>query len=198
MDSTEQTTPQNGDTAGVSPQAQETPPQAAEAKSETEILSARVTELEAQLKDKDQKHLYAVAEFENIKRRLHKEREDLLKFGWEPVARDLLQVVDNLERAVEHMPPTTDKNLKAGIEMVLQLFTSTLQKRGLLKIESLEKPFDPSFHEAISQEGSDRPEGTVIREHMRGYTLHGRLIRPAQVVVSKGAGGVTEEKTGPS
>jgi molecular chaperone GrpE len=149
-------------------------------------LQARVQELEAQLKEKESKYLYLYAEFENFKKRAVKERADLLKFGWEPAARELLQVVDNLERALEHAPPSTDKTLIEGLQMVLNQFKSVLQKQGIQHIDSMQKSFDPEYHEAVGQEASDQPEGTVVKEHMRGYTLHGRLLRPARVVVSGG------------
>jgi molecular chaperone GrpE len=146
----------------------------------------RVQDLEAQLKDKDAKYLYLYAEFENYKKRSFKELQDARKFGWENVARDLLQVVDNLERAVAHTPPNTDKNLVIGLQMVIQQFKSTLQRNGAEEIQTIGKPFDPNVAEAVSQEPSDQPAGTVTQELLKGYMLHGRLLRPARVVVSSG------------
>jgi molecular chaperone GrpE len=70
--------------------------------------------------------------------------------------------------------------------MVLNQFRSTLQKQGVTAIESLEKVFDPNLHEAVGQEPSTLPSGTITQEHMRGYTLHGRLLRPARVIISNG------------
>src|SRR3954451_21578175 len=82
----------------------------------------KIAELEAQLKEKDAKYLYLYAEFENYKKRAIKERSDLIKYGWENAARELLMVIDNLERALEHMPPTTDKALVQGLYMVINQF----------------------------------------------------------------------------
>jgi molecular chaperone GrpE len=152
----------------------------------TEDLQKRIQELEAQSKEKEAKYLYLYADFENYKKRAIKERSDLIKYGWEPTARELLQVVDNLERALAHVPPQTDKNLLEGLNMVLNQFKSTLQKQGVTVIESLEKVFDPNLHEAVGQEPSTLPSGTITQEHMRGYTLHGRLLRPARVIISNG------------
>ncbi len=149
-------------------------------------LEKKVQELEAQVKEKEAKYLYLYAEFENYKKRAVKERSDLVKFGWENVARDLLQVVDNLDRGLQHMPPATDKNLAEGLKMTLQQFRGALQKQGVQVIESVGQPFNPELHEAISQAPSDQPEGTITQEHLKGYTLHGRLLRPASVVVSSG------------
>ncbi len=164
-----------------SPEAPESP------MSEQAALQARVTELEAQLKEKESKYVYLYAEFENFKKRAVKDRADTLKFGWEPVARELLQVVDNLERAVEHMPAGTDANFAKGIEMVIQQFRSTLQKQGVEAVPTTQASFDPNLHEAVGQEPSqDHPQGTILKEHLKGYTLHGRLLRPARVVISGG------------
>lgn len=149
-------------------------------------LEKRIQELEAQLKEKDQKYVYLYAEFENFKKRSIRERSDLIKFGWEPTARELLQVVDNLERALMHIPSQTDKNLVDGLNMVLNQFKSILQKQGVQPIEALKVDFDPNLHEAVGQEESELPSGKIVKEHARGYTLNGRLLRPSRVVVSGG------------
>lgn len=146
-----------------------------------------VLDLEVQLKEKDAKYLYLYAEFENYKKRAIKERSDAMKFGWENVARDLVEVIDNLERGLAHMPPGTDKNLAAGLKMTLTQFRTALQKQGVALIETVGKVFDPEFHEAIGQEASSEyPEGTISSEQLKGYTLHGRLLRPASVMISSG------------
>jgi len=148
-------------------------------------LQQKVSELEAQVKEKESKYVYLYADFENYKKRAIKDRSDLQKFGWEPVARELLQVIDNLERAVEHMPAGVDENFAKGIDMVLNQFRFTLQKQGVEVIPTAKQPFDPNLHEAVSQEPSaESPAGTILKEHQKGYTLHGRLLRPARVVVS--------------
>jgi molecular chaperone GrpE len=149
-------------------------------------LLKRIEDLEAQVKDKENKYLYLYAEFENFKKRSVKERSDLLKFGWEAPARELLQVVDNLERALEHVPPGTDKTLSEGLALIVQQFEQTLKKQGITLIESEGKPFDANLHEAVGQEPSELPSGTIVRELLAGYTLHGRLLRPARVVISSG------------
>lgn len=149
-------------------------------------LQKKVEELEAQLKDKDAKYLYLYAEFENFKKRTIKERSDLMKFGWESQARELLQVIDNLERALAHMPASTDKTLTEGLHMVINQFKATLQKGGVERVAGIDSPFDPNLHEAVAQEPSEAPAGTILKEHQGGYTLHGRLLRPSRVVISSG------------
>ncbi len=145
-----------------------------------------VSELEAAVKEERNKYLYLYAEFENYKKRAIKERSELMKFGWENIARDILGVVDNLERAVEHMPPSTDANLKTGIEMTVSQFRSVLEKQGVAVIPTEGAPFNPELHEAMGQEPSTLPAGTMTKTLVKGYTLNGRLLRPAKVVMSSG------------
>ncbi len=149
-------------------------------------LNARIQELEAQVKEKENKFVYLYAEFENFKKRAIKERSDSIKFGWESVARDLLQQVDNLERAIAHTPATVEKSLVDGLNLVLSEFKSSLQRHGVQTIDCLNKLFDPNLHEAVGQEPSASPAGTITQEFGRGYTLHGRLLRPSRVVISAG------------
>ena len=149
-------------------------------------LRRQVEQLEAQIKEKDGKYLYLYAEFDNFKKRNQKERTDLIKFGWEPVARDLLQVVDNLDRALQHIPAGTAPVLVDGIQLVLQQFHSTLSRQGVQPIQTAGQAFDPNFHEAIGQIPAPEAAGTIVKEEMKGYTLHGRLLRPARVLLSAG------------
>lgn len=169
-------------------EAQGTPsPQNAPEQPSSSPLELRIQELEAQLKEKESKYVYLYAEFENFKKRVVKERSDLMKFGWENQARDLILGIDNLERAVAHVSPETDKNLVEGLKMVLGQFRTAMQRYGVETIDtSNHKPFDPNLHEAVAQENSDAPTGSIVGEQLRGYTLHGRLLRPARVTVSQG------------
>jgi len=155
----------------------------------------RIQDLESRLKEQESKYLYLYADFENFKKRSIKERSDLIKFGWENVARELLQIVDNLERALIHVPSSTDKTLVEGLNMVLNQFKNTLQKQGVQHIDSVKKDFDPNLHEAVGQEESELPSGMIVKEHARGYTLHGRLLRPARVIVSGGNAKSQEAKS---
>jgi len=152
-----------------------------------DATAQRIADLEAQVKEKEAKYLYLYAEFENFKKRAVKERSETAKFGWEPVARDLIGVLDNLDRALEHMPASTDANFAAGIRMVAGQFRASLQKQGVEEIKAHEQAFDPNLHEAVGQEPSATlPQGHITREQQKGYTLHGRLLRPARVLVSMG------------
>jgi molecular chaperone GrpE len=151
-----------------------------------ETAETQLKALEDSVKEKEQKYLYLYADFENYKKRVIKERSDLIKFGWENTARELLLVIDNLERALAHVTPGTDKNLLMGLEMVLGQFRSAIEKGGVTRIEALGKEFDPNLHEAVGQEPSDKPSGQIVREELKGYLIHGRLLRPTKVVISSG------------
>ncbi|MCF8110213.1 MAG: nucleotide exchange factor GrpE [Desulfobacteraceae bacterium] len=129
------------------------------------------------------------AEFENYKKRVQRQMEDHKKYANEDLIKDLLSVVDNLERALNatgERKKDTDASMAEGIEMTLNEILKILKKYNVTPVEALGKPFDPTYHEALMQEETDEyPENTVIGEMQKGYLLHDRLIRPAMVVVSK-------------
>ncbi len=148
------------------------------------VATQKIAELEAALTEEKNKYLYLYADFDNFRKRSVKERSDAMKFGWENIARDMLGVIDNLERALEHMPANVDANLKAGIEMTVSQFRSALEKQGVALIATEKTPFNPEFHEAMGQEPSELPAGSITKTLVKGYTLHGRLLRPAKVLVA--------------
>ncbi len=140
------------------------------------------------------------ADFENAKKRLAKEKEEFIKFANERLIRDLLTVIDNLERALQHAEETDPEKthpIVEGVHLIRKQIYDYLKEHGLVKIEAMGKPFDPTFHEAISQqESEDYPDDTVIKVLQEGYLLHDRLLRPAQVIISKrpeGTEGLGEE-----
>jgi molecular chaperone GrpE len=151
-----------------------------------EELNKSLQEKEETIKSLQERLLYFQADFENFKKLKNKEKQDTLKFGNEVLIKDLLPVIDNLERALEHASKTEDfKSIHEGIEIVLNEFLKVLEKAGVEPVEALGKKFDPNFHEAFFQEERDdvKPE-TVISEHQKGYVLNGRLIRPSMVSIS--------------
>ncbi len=135
------------------------------------------------------KFLYLAAEFDNLKKRFDREKQDLLKFGSERILKSMIEVVDNFERTLSALESDKDekiKNITVGIEMVHKLFINSLKNFGLEQIESIGKEFDPNFHEAVSQEAVEgKKDMEIITEYEKGYTLNGRLLRPAKVVVAK-------------
>ena len=135
--------------------------------------------------------LYLKAEFDNYKKHAIKERADLLKFGSERIARDILEVVDNLERALsaksgkDISPEVALQNLKTGIELIAKELKETLNKHGIQEIACEGQPFNPAIHEALSSEAtSSVPEGYIARVFKKPYKMHDKIIRPGQVVVA--------------
>jgi molecular chaperone GrpE len=137
------------------------------------------------------------AEFENYKKRSAREMEGFRKFANEALVKDMLSVVDNLERAILSSGDKggAEGSILEGIEMTLREILKTFEKFSVTPIESLGERFDPSFHEAVMQEESEEhDENTVLKELQKGYMIHDRLLRPAMVVVSK-AKNKSEEET---
>lgn len=130
--------------------------------------------------------LYLKAEFENFKRNAIKERSDLLKFGAERVSRDILEVVDNFERALQvKLAPETIQTFKVGIEMTAKELKEVLSKHGVQEIPSEGQAFNPAHHEAISSEPTAAvPAGHIARVFKKPYKLHDKIIRMGQVVVA--------------
>lgn len=135
------------------------------------------------LGEEHERALRAAADLENYRKRAAKEREEVLRFGSERLLKDLIPILDNLERALAAAP--ADDPLAKGVRLVLRGFEETLGRHGVKAFSALGQPFDPRLHEAVAQVASgDRPPGTVVAEHGRGFLLNDRLVRPAMVGVS--------------
>jgi len=132
-------------------------------------------------------YLRTRADLENYRKRAQREKEDLGRFANENLLREMLPVLDNLERAVAHARETGgDGSLLEGVEMTLSQLRKVFERSGVTPVEAVGKPFDPSCHEAMGQLESDElPPGSVIQELQKGYLLNQRLLRPAMVMVSK-------------
>ncbi len=159
---------------------------------------ARIRALEADLaaarEEARQSHdrwLRERADLENLKRRTERERADVIKFGNERLLKDLLPVVDNLERAVAHARGGGNGHpLVEGVELVLKALLDILERNGVTRIETRGVRFDPAHHEAMAQvESAEHDPQTVVAEHQAGYRLNDRLLRPALVSVAKGPPG---------
>ena len=154
-----------------------------------ETKPSEVEQLKAELAACKDRWLRDRADLENFKKRMAREKAETLRFASEGLLRDLLPVLDNLQRAVDHSRASRDvEPVLAGVEMVLRSFTDVLARHGVKVVEARGQRFDPSQHEAIGHVEDDQPPNTVVDEHQRGYLLHDRLLRPALVTVGKGSG----------
>lgn len=151
-------------------------------------------ELDARIKEAEQNYarfLRACADLENYKKRAEKEKADFLSFANEGLILDLLPVVDNLERAIEHTTPEAGQDaLVLGVRLTIDQFYGALKKYGLTPINAVNEKFDPAIHHAISHdEASCAPADTVVKEFQKGYALKGKVIRHSMVSVAKGPKG---------
>jgi molecular chaperone GrpE len=155
-------------------------------KIQLEVSLAKGRELMEKLKEEHERALRSAADLENYRKRAAKEREETQKFGSEKLLKDFIPIIDNIDRALE---PTNSGDLAAlrkGVEMIRKLLEDTLGKHGVKTFSAKGKPFDPNFHEAMSQAETDEmPANHVAMEVLRGFTLNDRLVRPALVVVSR-------------
>jgi molecular chaperone GrpE len=153
-----------------------------------DLSQEKARETFEKLKEEHDRHLRAVADLENYRKRAARERDEMQKFAVERLVKDLLPVVDNLDRALAAAPP--DDPLAGGVRLVLKVMEEALAKHGVKSFRALGQAFDPKLHEAIqTMPSADQPPGTVVAEHGRGFQLHERLIRPALVAVAVAAGG---------
>lgn len=147
-----------------------------------------IAKLQKSLEEKEDAYLRLQAELANIQKRNRKEREEAAKFQSQSLAKELIPVIDNLERALSI--EVTDKqgeNLKAGLEMVMTSLKSALKNEGIEVIDPINERFDPNYHQAVQtvplEEGQESE--TVVMVHQKGYDLHGRVLRPAMVAVAQ-------------
>ena len=149
----------------------------------------RVATLEAEKAELKDRMLRIAAEFENYKKRTRKEMSEHEAKARESVLREFLEIADNLERAISSWKEGEQKDVKSvqdGVDLVLRLFKSKLERHSVTAIVAKGQPFDPRVHDAISQAPSaDVPPGTVLHELQKGYRVGERLLRPAMVVVAK-------------
>lgn len=145
--------------------------------------------LRAELERLNDKYLRLAAEFENSRRRYLKEHQDLLNYANENLLKQLLDTVDNLERALGHSSDAEDtvdkENLREGVALTFRSLMAALERQGVEVIDARGEVFDPRRHEALqTMPSADQPAGTVLEVFKKGYLLKGRLLRPAQVIVA--------------
>ena len=188
--------------AKASPEAPER--QAAEAETLEEPLEERASgdeelwnelaEAREEIERLKDKLLRAHAEMDNLRKRTERQVEEARKYAIEKFALALLDVVDNLERALA-VEEGNEAALREGLKMTLDAWHAVMRKFEMERIDAVGQPFDPHHHEALSHMPSEEhPEGVVAAQHVAGYKLSGRLLRPARVLVSSGAPGGGDER----
>jgi molecular chaperone GrpE len=166
---------------------EEQPKAEQEQNDELAVANAKIAELEAKIKEMENRYLRLYADFENFRRRTRQEMEAAEKYRAQSLVSDLLPALDNFERALKIEADNEQaKSILQGMEMVYRSVLDALKKEGVEAIEAVGKPFDPHLHQAVMQiEDSNYEPNTVVEEFQKGYKLKDRVIRPAMVKVSQ-------------
>ena len=147
-------------------------------------VEIEIERLESELDELRDIHLRKLAEFDNFRKRTDRERVEIKRHANEELLRDLLPVLDNFERALEHSSEAGSGAFKEGVEMIAKQLWDTLERQGIQVVDPMGQPFSPEFHEAVHRvESSDFEPGTIASVLAKGYLCNGRLIRPAMVGV---------------
>jgi molecular chaperone GrpE len=156
-------------------------------KNTSETMMQQLQEKEKEAAENYDKYVRAVAELENYKKRAVRDRADSLKYGQESLIKDILPLVDNLDRAMEHACNSNDfEAFKAGLQLIQNQLNGCLAKQGVEPIEAIGRDFDPNVHEAVLQvESPEHGHNQVVEEFEKGYLLNGRLLRPSKVSVCR-------------
>jgi molecular chaperone GrpE len=155
-----------------------------------EKLHAQIADKDKELAELKDRYLRSLAENENARKRIRQQSDETIRLQRENLLRDLLPIVDNLERAVDAAREGGNgKPIVEGVDMVLRSLLDLLKAHGVTQLTSVGEPFDPQRHEAVDQiESSQHPPNTVVNEFHRGYQIGDRLLRPARVAVAKSSG----------
>jgi molecular chaperone GrpE len=173
--------------AAFESQQDDEPDSETDASEQPETRDEEMERLRHTAAEADKRVLMAQAEAENFRKRMRRDFEDQLKYAAVPMVADLLEVRDNLLRALEAADQSDQSSsLKEGVAMVAKQLADTLTKYGVREIPAEGEVFDPNFHEAISQMPGDQPSGNVAHVALSGFMMHDRVVRPSQVVVSTG------------
>lgn len=163
-----------------------------------QMTDEEIRSIQKDLMEYKDKYLRLLADADNARKRLQKERQEITRYAVESLIVDFLRPLDNLENALRFAQEMPDevKNWAYGFQMILAQFKDVLSQNGIVAIESLGQPFSPHDHEAVEMvETEQEPPGTIIEECMRGYKMGDRTIRPARVkVAKKGANAESKEK----
>ena len=141
---------------------------------------------EEEKEDGDAKYLRLAADFQNFKRRVEKEKADIYAYANEKIALDIIDVMDNFERALQHSDDCADKQFAEGVNMIYKQLKGVLDKNNIVEIKAEGEDFDPNFHNAVTaEENPDFESGKVSQALQKGYTLNEKVIRPSMVRVAQ-------------
>jgi molecular chaperone GrpE len=162
----------------------------ASAGGDSDSLQAQLAEKEKEIAELKDKYLRTLAESENARKRIRQQSEESVRIQRESILRDLLPIIDNLERALAAARDGTDaKTILDGVQMTVRALLDFLRAQGVTPVESVGQTFDPARHEAVDHVASDaHPPNTVVDEFHRGYQIGERILRPARVSVAKDTG----------
>ena len=154
---------------------------------EIDKLRGELTQALTDTKTHQEQYLRTLADMENLRKRTQRDKEELAKFANENFLREILPVIDNLERAVEHAEQAeSNDGLFEGVQMTLTQFSQLLSRFGVGPVDAIGQAFDPAYHQAMGQmESYEHPINTVVQQMQKGYQLNNRLLRPAFVMLAK-------------
>jgi molecular chaperone GrpE len=157
-------------------------------KTEAELLQEQLAEKDKAIEEQKNRLLRALADLDNYKKRVNMEKDELIRYSNELLARELLPAMDGFAKAIDFAKNTGSDDLIKGLALIKKQVEDALMKFGVKEIEASGKPFDANLHEAILMKDSDDEPGMVLEEMQKGYTIHERLLRPSMVIVSKKKG----------
>ena len=153
---------------------------------ESEDSAEEMSSEEAALNELNKKYMRLAADFQNFKRRTEKEKSDIYQYANEKIALDVIEVIDNFERALAHIEECEDRQFAEGVEKIYKQLQSVLEKNSIEEIKAEGEAFDPNFHNAVmTREEPGCESGIVLSDMQKGYILNGRGIRPTMVIVSQ-------------
>jgi molecular chaperone GrpE len=165
---------------------------------DVELLRAQIAEKDKEIAELKDKYLRTLADSENARKRIRQQSEESIRIQREAILRDLLPIIDNLERALAAARSGTDtKTIVDGVDMTVRALIDFLRAQGVTPLQSVGQAFDPNRHEAVDHVASEKhPPNTVVDEFHRGYLIGDRILRPARVSVAKGNGTDSEKRNG--
>ncbi len=173
--------------SGIKP-AEHAKPKGAEAPGAAPGLQDEVVRLSAEVERAKQEHLRVLAEFDNARKRLQREKEEFSKYAAEGLLRNLLPIIDSLDQALVAVDKQAGSDaVVKGVHLIYRQLLGLLAKESVQRINAVGAPFDPHLHEAVAQVDvdDDTPDGQIVEEVQPGYTMHGKVIRPAMVKVAR-------------